>query len=92
MIMKYLYGYLIIINILSFIIYGIDKYRAKKRMMRVKELTLFNLTLLGGSLGCLLGMFIFKHKTKIKRFYIINIGMMIFYILLIYYFGVFVWN
>ena len=76
--------YLIIINILSFSLMGIDKYKAITNKWRISEYTLFGLSLLGGSLGTLLGMFTFHHKTKknsfrilIPIFLIINIIMII---------------
>ena len=56
--------WLIAINIVTFAVYGIDKRRAKRGAWRVPEKTLFLLPLLGGSLGALLGMKVFHHKTK----------------------------
>lgn len=52
------------INLLTFIVYGADKRRARKGKWRVPEKTLFLLPLLGGSIGALLGMRVFHHKTK----------------------------
>ncbi len=60
--------YLFIINISAFVLCGIDKYRSKRNMWRIQETTLFNLALLGGALGLLLGMKLFRHKTKHKSF------------------------
>jgi len=56
--------YLAVINLLTFIVYGADKRRARKGKWRVPEKTLFLLPLLGGSIGALLGMRVFHHKTK----------------------------
>ena len=56
--------WLAIINLLTFIVYGADKRRARKGKWRVPEKTLFLLPLLGGSIGALLGMRVFHHKTK----------------------------
>ena len=56
--------WLAVINLLTFIIYGADKRRARKGKWRVPEKTLFLLPLLGGSIGALLGMRVFHHKTK----------------------------
>ena len=56
--------YLAVINLLTFIVYGADKCRARKGKWRVPEKTLFLLPLLGGSIGALLGMRVFHHKTK----------------------------
>ena len=62
--MKFLYIYLIIINLIAFAIFGIDKKRAKKGQWRIPEKTLFLSAILGGSIGAILGMYIFHHKTK----------------------------
>ena len=63
--------YLIIINILSFIIMAYDKIQAIKGKIRISEHTLFMISLLGGSFGSLLGMLIFKHKIRKLKFIII---------------------
>lgn len=55
--------YLIIINTVSFIIFGIDKYAAIKHKYRIKESTLFAISLIGGSIGGIIGMQVFRHKT-----------------------------
>ena len=57
-------AYLIAINILTFFVYGSDKLLAKANAWRVRERTLLILALLGGSVGALLAMRIFRHKTK----------------------------
>lgn len=57
-------GYLALINAITFAVYGADKRRARKDRWRVPERTLFLLAVLGGSLGALLGMHVFHHKTK----------------------------
>ncbi len=62
--MKYLYIWLIIINIITFAVFGIDKKKAIDGKFRISELTLFVLSLLGGSLGGLIAMHIFHHKTR----------------------------
>ena len=56
--------WLAVINLLTFLVYGTDKRRARKGKWRVPEKTLFLLPLLGGSIGALLGMRVFHHKTK----------------------------
>ena len=56
--------WLAVINLLTFIVYGAYKRRARKGKWRVPEKTLFLLPLLGGSIGALLGMRVFHHKTK----------------------------
>ena len=62
--MKYLYIWLIIINIITFAVFGIDKKKAIDGKFRISELTLFVLSLLGGSLGGLIAMHKFHHKTR----------------------------
>lgn len=56
--------WLIAINLVTFAVYGADKRRARRGAWRVPENTLFLLPLLGGSVGALLGMRVFRHKTK----------------------------
>ncbi len=68
--LKYFIIYLIIINVIAFIAMYIDKKRAKMGKWRIKEYTLFILALIGGSIGSIAGMYIFRHKTKKARFVI----------------------
>ncbi|MGB6127119.1 MAG: DUF1294 domain-containing protein [Psychrilyobacter sp.] len=62
--MKYIYIYIIIINFLAFLIFGIDKYKAKKDYSRVSEKTLFLLCFIGGGIGGFVGMYTFRHKIR----------------------------
>ena len=55
---------LIVVNLVSFALYGLDKLKAKKGLWRIRESTLLLIAALGGSLGALLGMEVFRHKTK----------------------------
>jgi uncharacterized membrane protein YsdA (DUF1294 family) len=64
----YLIIYLVAINLIGFFIMGIDKYKAKKGYWRTPEKTLFTITLLGGGVGTIAGMYLFRHKTKKLRF------------------------
>lgn len=64
--------YLLIINAVGFVVMLIDKRKAKKNRWRIPEKTLFGVALIGGSAGCLLGMYTVRHKTKHKSF---TIGM-----------------
>jgi len=57
-------AYLVIINVIAFASMGIDKSKAKSHAYRIPELTLFILAIIGGSIGSILGMQIFRHKTK----------------------------
>lgn len=75
--------YLIIINIITFIMYGIDKQQAIKNNYRISETTLLTLSLIGGSLGSILGMIIFHHKTKKIKFKLLNTIFLIIHILII---------
>lgn len=52
------------INVLAFLLMGIDKQRARRHLWRIPEKTLFLVVLLGGGIGGTLGMFFFRHKTK----------------------------
>lgn len=63
--------YYIILNIGTFILYGIDKRRAVKRRWRIPEKTLLGAAMLGGGLGALSGMCLFHHKTKHWKFRIL---------------------
>ena len=65
---EYIVIYLIIINITGFLAMGIDKHRAKLMEWRIPEKTLFLITLFGGGIGTILGMYTFRHKTKKKYF------------------------
>jgi uncharacterized membrane protein YsdA (DUF1294 family) len=56
--------YLIIMNIAGLLVMGIDKEKAKRKAWRIPERTLFLVSLLGGSVGTWLGMYLFRHKTK----------------------------
>ena len=56
--------YVIIINLIAFLLMGIDKSRAKKKAWRIPEATLFLFALFGGSIGAIAGMYTFRHKTK----------------------------
>ena len=56
--------YLAAVNVVTFTVYGIDKRKARRGAWRIPEKTLFLLPLLGGSMGALLGMKVFRHKTK----------------------------
>ena len=56
--------YLVIINLIAFLTFGADKRRARRDRRRVRESTLFLLAAIGGSAGALLGMYVFRHKTR----------------------------
>ncbi len=60
--------YLLASNLLTFVIYGIDKHKARHNRWRIPEATLLLLAALGGSIGALLAMRAFRHKTQHKKF------------------------
>ncbi len=82
--MKYLLIYLLAMSVVTFVVYGIDKYKAKKNLWRIPEKVLILLAFIGGSLGALIGMGVFHHKTRKIKFkvlvplaLIIHIGLLI---------------
>ncbi len=65
---QYSMYYLLVINIVSFFLYGIDKYKAKKGRWRISEATLLMMAVIGGSIGAWVGMRLWHHKTMHKKF------------------------
>lgn len=65
--------YLLILNILAVLLYGIDKYKAKHHAFRIPERLLLMVSILGGGYGSLFAMFLFHHKTKKRKFLIAGI-------------------
>lgn len=68
--MELLLEYLLVLNVLGFSMMGIDKRRAKKGKWRISERRLMLCAVFGGSVGALLGMQCFRHKTKHPKFYV----------------------
>lgn len=66
--MKLLSYYLLLINAVGFLLMLIDKQKARKMHWRIPEATLFAIAFLGGSLGCIGGMYLVRHKTKHPKF------------------------
>ena len=56
--------YLFVINLIAFVLYGVDKNRAKHSQWRISEKALLGIALIGGSFGAFVGMNLFRHKTK----------------------------
>ena len=81
-------AYLLIVNLAAFLLMGVDKARAKKDRWRVPEKTLFLPVVLGGSIGGILGMRVFRHKTQHWYF---RFGMPLILILQLVLVGVLVW-
>ena len=68
--------YFVIINLVAFILFGIDKWRARNNAWRISEATLFLIALIGGSVGAKIGMHVWHHKTQHLSF-VIGIPMII---------------
>lgn len=66
--MTALYAYWLIINIVTFCAFALDKYRAVRGLWRISEATLLGLSLGGGALGGCVAMYLFRHKTRKARF------------------------
>lgn len=66
--MKYFVIYLIIVNAIAFLLMLADKRKAKKKQWRIPEKVLFGSAIIGGSIGAILGMYTFRHKTKHTSF------------------------
>lgn len=64
----YILYYLALINVITFLVYGIDKLKAKKRKWRIPEATLILFAIMGGSIGAWLGIKVWHHKTMHKKF------------------------
>ena len=69
--MRAFFIYLIVINFLTFLIFGIDKRKARRGKWRIPEGTLIWMSIIGGSIGALMGMYLFRHKTQKRKF---NLG------------------
>lgn len=85
---KIIIVYLLIMNVVTFFMYGIDKWKARKNKWRISEATLLVTALIGGSAGALLGMHIFRHKTKhwkfkilVPLFLIVHIALPVYFVL-----------
>lgn len=65
---QFLFGYFIVVTLFTFVLYGIDKYKARHQRWRISETTLLLMAAIGGSVGALLGMRVFRHKTQHLKF------------------------
>lgn len=81
-----LFFYIVCLNLVTFVIMFADKRQAIKHQWRIPEKTIFLLSLLGGSLGSLCGMYIFRHKTKHLSFRILLPIFLILNIIVIFWF------
>ena len=66
--LKYFLSYLLIINLITFLLYAIDKRRSIRKAWRIPESVLIGFAAVGGSVGALLAMLLFRHKTKHAKF------------------------
>lgn len=89
--MKYFLLYLLLVNAISFMLMLIDKQKARKKKWRIPEATLMGIAAIGGSIGSLMGMYTFRHKTKHLKFTLgipaILVAQLILAGLAYYYFG-----
>lgn len=83
---KYIMSYLLIINLISFVLFFIDKQKSKRDKWRIKESTLHFVSFLGGTLGSIAAMILFHHKTKKPMFVMITIIALLTNILAVYFF------
>lgn len=82
----FLFYYFILINIMTFLVFGIDKWIAKREKgTRVPENMLFGISLFGGIIGGLLGIYTFNHKTRKTKFKLIMYFILVLYIILVLY-------
>ncbi len=79
---EFIIGYLVAINLVGFIAMAVDKSKAKRRARRISEKSLLTLAILGASPGVWIGMYVFHHKTKKRKFAFGVPGILIIQILL----------
>lgn len=87
--MQYFIVYLILINLVAAALMGIDKHRARRHDWRIPEKTLFLSAILGGSIGAIFGMLLFRHKTKHISFVV---GMPLILLIQLVIVGLFLWK
>ena len=82
---KIIIGYVIVINVITLMMYGIDKWKAKHSKWRIPEATLLIMAAVGGSIGAWMGIKLFNHKTLHKKFkygvpgiFLIQLGIILF--------------
>ena len=77
--------YLVFINFLCFVLFGLDKWFSKKKKNRIRNSTLIGLSVLGGSIGALFGMYLFRHKTQ-TWYYVYGIPVIFIIQIVIFYY------
>ena len=80
---RLLLAYLVFMNAAAFVMYGTDKYKAKKQAWRIPENALLMSAVCGGAYGAYLGMHVFHHKTKHVYFRVINLACVILWTVLL---------
>ena len=78
-------SYYLVITVITFLVWGFDKFRAQLQQWRVPEKTLYMLFILGGGVGALLGMTVFRHKTRKTKFKIISVVSVLVHIVIYFY-------
>jgi len=81
-----MFSYYLVINGITFFVWGFDKFRAKLQQWRIPENTLYALIILGGGVGALLGMTVFRHKTRKPKFKVISVVSILVHIVIFFYF------
>ncbi|MFD2908575.1 DUF1294 domain-containing protein [Flavobacterium ardleyense] len=76
---------ILLLNLITFIIFGYDKQLAKNRTNRISERSLFLLMVFGGIIGGILGMLVFRHKTNKNSFKLVVFGIVILQLALLYF-------
>ena len=66
--MRIFFYYLVAVNIVAFFLYGLDKWKAAHHQWRISEAALMTAAVIGGSIGALGGMYLFRHKTRHRKF------------------------
>lgn len=77
--------YLAAINLIAFLVFGIDKYKAVRHRWRIRESVLILLAATGGAAGALLGMLVFRHKIRKPKFYLGVPALLILWVFLLWY-------
>ena len=83
--MEYLIYYFVLLNILCFVLFGLDKWFSKNKKRRVRNRTLLGFSILGGSIGALFGMYLFRHKTQ-TWYYVYGIPVIFIIQIIIFYY------
>ena len=68
MLLQIIQTYLVLVNVLGFVIMYLDKRKARRSAWRIPEISLLTVAVLGGSIGVFLGMHLFRHKTRKLKF------------------------